>query len=205
MKLGKLAALTIGLGLLTLPATQPRSHPHVWVDALTFLGFEEGRLTHLRVQWAFDEFFSAILYEDFDVNRNDRFDPEEIEAMRDGAFLGLGQVGFFTDLRIDGERVVWNGARDFGIAVSEDGSIVAYSFTLDVDPAPDPLVQQVSLSVYDPEYYVDVAFLQQDPIRIRGLNGATCRYELVEAEDNPIYFGAVYPIRAEFDCAEVSG
>lgn len=205
MRFGKIITLPILMACLLVPVSKSRSHPHVWVEAETSMVFAEGRLTQLKLQWTFDPFFSAILYEDFDVNRNDHFDPTEVTAMRDGAFQGLGQVGFFTDLRVDGQRIEWNGPRDFGISVSEDDYIVSYYFTLDVPPAPNALDQSISLSLYDPEFFVDVFFPPEQPIRIMGLEAVECRYELVEAEDNPIYFGAVFPIRAEFNCSELSG
>ncbi|MEQ8443426.1 MAG: DUF1007 family protein [Alphaproteobacteria bacterium] len=187
------------------PLRLASAHPHVWVDALAFMGFDEGRLTTIRMQWAFDEFFSEILFQDFDWNDNGQFDEDELAAMRQGAFEGLGEVNFFTDFRIGGEQVSWDGARDFGVAVSEDGRTVAYSFTLDVPGAPDPYTDAISLSIYDPEFYVELNFIDDEPLRFRDLPGGACGYSFVEATDNPIYFGLVTPIRAEILCEEVTG
>lgn len=188
------------IAFLTMVPTAGSTHPHVWVSALAFLGFEDGRLAKIRMQWAFDEFFSAVLYEDFDRNKNGAFEPKEVEAMRQGAFTGLSEVGFFTDLRIDGQQVAWDGAEDFGIAVSADGSVVSYSFTLTLPEPVDLVTQPVTLSVYDPEYYVAVDFIEDRPLRFRNNEAATCAYSFEEAEDNPIYYGAVYPIRAVLSC-----
>ena len=46
-------------------ATPLGAHPHIFVDT----GFEvildaEGRLTHLRITWAYDEFYSLLVTED---------------------------------------------------------------------------------------------------------------------------------------------
>ncbi len=199
-----IAALVVAI-LVGLSAGQPvHAHPHVWADALAMLVFKEGRLTTIRMQWAFDEFFSLVLYEDFDFNRNGTFDDDEIEAMRRGAFAGLGEVNFFTDLRIDGEQVAWEGARNFGVAVSDSG-IVAYSFSLDVPEPADPLDQAITLAVYDPEYYVSLEFLQSDPLRYIGMEDQGCSYAMEEASDTPLYFGAVFPTRAVLTCSGKSG
>lgn len=203
-RIRRLAALGLALivaAMLAGRSAQVSAHPHVWVSALAFLGFEDGKLAKLRVQWAFDEFFSFILYEDFDRNRNGVFEETEIAAMRDGAFAGLSEVGFFSDLRIDGERVDWDGAEDFGIAVSEDGSVVSYSFTLTLPKPVDPVETSVTLSMYDPEFYVAVDFIEDRPLRFRGNDGVACTYEFEEAADNPIYFGAVFPWRAVLSCS----
>jgi ABC-type uncharacterized transport system substrate-binding protein len=206
LRQGVRRATAFGLALLmvSLMTGSPAplsAHPHVWVSALAFLGFEDGKLTKLRVQWAFDEFFSLVLYEDFDRNQNGIFEEAEIDAMREGAFTGLGEVGFFTDLRIDNARVAWDGAEDFGIAVSEDGSVVSYSFTLTLPEPVDPVQQAVTISLYDPDFYVAVDFIEDRPLRFRGNDGVACTYEFEEAADNPIYFGAVFPWRAVLSCS----
>lgn len=180
------------------------AHPHVWIDALTFLGVKDGRLETVRVQWAFDEFFSSVLFTDFDKDGDGTFNDEEIAVLRAGAFAGLSEVGFFTDLRVDGERVAWDGFRNFGVAVSETG-IVAYSFSLDLPNPVDLKESNVSLSLYDPDYYVDVIPIEDDPYRFRGLEGMTCSHSMEEATDTPIYQGLVFPQRAVFDCKAVSG
>lgn len=201
----RLCGFAIGL-VLILGAAAPgaRAHPHVWVDALTFLGFEDGKLAHLRVQWAFDPFFSSVLFTDFDRDDSGDFDAREIAAMRAGAFEGLSEVAFFTDLRLGGTRVRWDGFRDFGVAVSEDG-IVAYSFTLDL-PEPTPVNgREVTLSLYDPDYYVSVTPIEDRPLRWRGAGADGCDAEWEAASDNKIYFGLVTPDRAVLSCPDVSG
>ena len=181
-----------------------RAHPHVWVDALAFLGVEEGRLKTVRVQWAFDAFFSNVLFEDFDRNGDGRFEVEEIAAMRAGAFEGLRTVAFFTDLRIDGVAVVWPGFRDFGVAVGKDGT-VAYSFSLDLPEPADVIAHRITLSLYDPDYYVDVQMIDTDPFRFRGLGKTACTVTMEEATDTPIYYGLVTPSRAVFHCTAANG
>lgn len=201
----RLSGLVIAMVIL-LGAGVPsaRAHPHVWVDALTFLGFEDGRLAHLRIQWAFDPFFSSVLFTDFDRDDSGDFNDDEIAAMRAGAFEGLSEVAYFTDLRVGGERVAWDRFRDFGVAVSEDG-IVAYSFTLDL-PEPTPVAgRDVTLSLYDPDYYVSVMPIEDRPLRFRGDGAEGCDAQWEQATDNLIYFGLVTPDRAALSCSDVSG
>ena len=188
-----LAAGTVG----TVPA---QAHPHVWVDAVAAMGIRDGALREIRMRWTFDDFFSLVLFEDFDVNDSKTFEPNEIDKMRDGAFTGLGEVGFFTDLRIDGVRVDWSGARDFGVEMGEDGR-ASYLFTLDLPEAVDPTARKVSVTLYDPDYYVDVQFAETGGVSFPELDAAMecgARYE--PAEDTPIYFGAVIPTRAVVEC-----
>jgi tRNA threonylcarbamoyladenosine biosynthesis protein TsaE len=201
----RLSAAVIAL-IATLGAGVPgaRAHPHVWVDAMTVLGFEAGALSHLRVRWTFDPFFSSVLFTDFDRDDSGDFDPAEIDAMRAGAFQGLSEVAFFTDLRIGGERVDWEGFRDFGIDIAEDGT-VTYAFTLDL-PAPAPVAgRDVTLSLYDPDFYVAITAIEDRPLRFLGAGSEDCGADWEEATDNKIYFGLVTPDRAVLTCPEASG
>lgn len=198
-----LTATLIGL-LSVFSAGRADAHPHVWVEARAVLQFDGGRLTAIRQHWQFDEFFSSVLYEDFDRNKNGKFEADEVAAMRDGAFTGLGEVNFFTDLRVAGAQVAWPGAQDFAVEMYDDGT-VAYTFTL---PLPQPVemtAQSVTLSLYDPDYYVSVEFEPGPSIEFQDLAEASCRYSLAEDEENAIYFGAVFPVRATFDCSGTTG
>lgn len=190
--------------LATLAPTAALAHPHVWVEARAVLNFEAGQLVSIRQHWQFDEFFSFILFEDFDQNKNGSFEPDEVTAMRNGAFLGLGEVNFFTDLRVDGEQVAWRGAREFAVELYDDGS-VAYVFTLDLPEPTDMKDASVTLSLYDPDYYVSVDFEPGPSIDYHAMTGQSCTYRLEETEDNAIYFGSVYPVRAVFECTGITG
>ncbi|NMM46227.1 DUF1007 family protein [Rhodospirillaceae bacterium KN72] len=197
-KCGIAAAFLSSVGAVA--AGPAAAHPHVWVDAVADLGIREGALQEVRMRWTFDDFFSLVLFEDFDVNDNKRFEPNEVEKMRDGAFTGLGEVAFFTDLRIDGVRVDWSGARDFGVELGEDGR-ASYLFTLDLPQPVDPVAHKVSVTLYDPDYYVDVQFAETGGVSFTDLDPSLecgARYE--PAEDTPIYFGSVIPKRAVVEC-----
>ena len=197
-KHGIAAAVVLSAGAVT--AVPAAAHPHVWVDAVVDLAVRDGALREIRMRWTFDEFFSLVLFEDFDVNDSKTFEPNEVEKMRDGAFTGLGEVAFFTDLRIDGMRVDWSGARDFGVEMGEDGR-ASYLFTLDLPEAADPVARKVTVALYDPDYYVDVQFAETGGVSFSDLDPAMecgARYE--PAEDTPIYFGAVIPTRAVIEC-----
>lgn len=197
-----LAALAL-LTAVLLPA-RTVAHPHVWVDATVEFQFQVGHLVGLTLDWTFDPFFSAVLFDEFDVNDDGAFDGDEITAIREAAFNGLGDVGYFTDLRIDGALQRWGAPETFSVAIGAEGA-VSYRFTLMVaEPAP-ALDADITVSLYDPEFYVEVLLNEQNPIRMVGADGFQCGYVLEKAEDNPIYFDMVFPIRAVLVCESLSG
>jgi len=178
------------------------AHPHVWILAEADLLHDGGSVTAVRLDWRFDEFFSAILFEDFDWNGDGAFTPDEVEAMRAGAFAGLSEIGWFTDLRADGEPQVLSDAADFDVAVDEGGASVTYSLTLALETPIDPIERTLSLSIYDPEYYVSLEFAEvAQPIRIASGAGFACTTRIERDAGNPLYFDLFEPPIAYFDCA----
>ena len=89
----RVSTVLLGAGLRIIPALAAllvaagtsgpsRAHPHVFIDGVTDVVFENGKITGIRQHWTFDDVFSLLLIEDFDANKNRKFDKPEIEALR---------------------------------------------------------------------------------------------------------------------------
>lgn len=193
-----LASLAISLAV----STGAQAHPHVWIDAGAVLRYEERKLAAVELSWAFDGLFSTILYEDFDIDRDGVFNDEEIEEMRAGAFAGLSQVGFFTDLRLDGERVDWGLPSHFEIEARDGGATVVYSFTLNLPEPIDPAGKELTLALYDPDFYVWVDLDKADRVSVQGREGGNCLVTLTEDTDMPLYYDSFFPSKATIACAD---
>lgn len=51
--------------LLLVVPVQLRAHPHVFIDTgFEFIFDDDSRLTHMRITWAYDEFYSLLILED---------------------------------------------------------------------------------------------------------------------------------------------
>lgn len=179
-----------------------RAHPHVWILAEAVLTQADGKVTGVRLDWSFDPFFSTVLYEDFDWNDDDRFDAEEKRAMRDGAFAGLSAVGWFTDVRVDGAPWPLHATDEFGVSISPDDGTVSYELTLAFEQPVDPVETAVTLSLYDPEYYISLEFAEKEaPVRVTEDAPFACVVTIGRDEGTSLYYGAFNPPLARFDCA----
>lgn len=188
-------------GTLMLATSHSASaHPHVWIDANAEFVFEGDKITAVHVHWLFDDLFSMTLIDEFDKNHDTRFFDEENIAVRDNAFAALADVSWLTHLRQNENLVGFTGATDFKADVTDDRR-VTYDFKLTLAEPLDPAKDDVSLSVYDAEYYIDVAFTQVDPILFSGNKELSCHFEMSEDEKNRIYFDLVAPVRADLVCA----
>ncbi len=176
------------------------AHPHVWVLADAALVFEGDEIVAVDVDWKFDGFFSLILFEDFDWDKDGAFSEDEIDAMRDGAFSGLGEVGFFTHLSKGGEIQPWGTPSNFSVGVHEGGEVVSYGFKLTLaEPVPYKGAE-VSLSLYDPDFYVYVGPDEEGGLTVTGRPPGDCSFEIMEDTSVSIYFDTVHPDKAVLTC-----
>jgi ABC-type uncharacterized transport system substrate-binding protein len=200
-KVRKTVLSSLVAGITALATSTPAlAHPHVWIDANAEFVFEDNKITAVHVRWLFDDLFSMTLIDEFDQNHDARFFDAENTAVRDNAFAALSDVSWLTHLRRNEDLVGFTGATDFKADVTDDRR-VTYDFKLTLAEPLDPKKDDVSLSVYDAEYYIDVAFTQVDPILFSGNTNLSCHFEMSEDEKNRIYFDLVAPIRADLVCA----
>lgn len=199
--LRKRTAMILVAGM-TMLATAPSAfaHPHVWIDANAEFVFENDKITAIRVRWLFDDLFSMTMIDEFDKNHDTRFSDEENTAVHDNAFAALSEFSWLTHLRKNEELVSFAGATDFVADITDDRR-VSYDFKLMLETPLDPIKDAISLSVYDAEYYIDVAYTQVDPVLFAGAKNLSCHFEMSEDEKNRIYFDLVAPIRADVVCA----
>jgi ABC-type uncharacterized transport system substrate-binding protein len=192
-----LAAL-VACGAGTRPA---EAHPHIWIDVVATFVFDNARVTGVRFQWTFDEFFSAGVISEFDKNKNKAFDGAEIEAVRTGAFEGVKEAGYFTDVLIGEKKVEITETKDFGAAVEKGAAV--YHFTVPLAEPLDPAKTALEVTVYDKAYFVDIAFQGgKDALKLMGGGSEACKIELFDDRSNPLFGGVVFPKKARLQCAQ---
>jgi ABC-type uncharacterized transport system substrate-binding protein len=187
----------VALALLA-PAGAAEAHPHIWIRASATLQFENGKITGIRHEWVFDDFFSNALITDFDKNKNKKFDPDDIADIEKNAFAALKEFGYFTHARVGGKAVTIASTRDFAPVIDKDK--VVYRFTAVLPEPVDPRATTFDAGVYDHSYYVDVEVNPQLGVKLAGGGSEKCKFAVVEDKDAPLYFGATYARRIEIRC-----
>ena len=196
--LGLLPALAVLLAAVGISGPL-RAHPHVFIDAVTEVVFEKGKIVGLRQRWTFDDVFSLLMIEDFDTDKNRKFDKSEIEALRKGAFAAVSEFGYFTHVRLGGRKVAADRVSGFTASMSKGR--ISYSFFVPFAAPVDPKTTKVDLGTYDDTFYVSVTYDALDPVRLVGAGSGGCHFKMYDDAENPIYFGMVVPRRAKILCA----
>lgn len=138
-------------------ATAGFAHPHVGIEVSLELVYSGKQCTGFWQEWVFDPVFSAMLRNDFDSDRNGRFDNREQQTVHDGAFTNLRKYGYFTLLRRGERRTSPDAISNFSARIV--GNRVAYRFFV-------PLSAQqgsgdFSLAVFDTTFYTNVEYTKQ--------------------------------------------
>ena len=93
------AALVLGLAALLAPALA-QAHPHIWIQQAVRVIVQDGRYTHVELEWRFDPFSSEIEIPAIDEDKDGRFSAQEIKLLADDMMPELKNFGFMTWLNV---------------------------------------------------------------------------------------------------------
>lgn len=178
--------------LLFLPVSLS-AHPHVFITSSLDLFFESGRPTRLGVTWAFDDGFSAMVFEDYDTNKDGTFSEQEQNVLRGEVFDYLSEQHYFT-------FITHSGVKNHPVAIdsfrceAKEG-IVFYHFSIPLELLPGKK-DTVRLSQYDPTNYSALFLSEDQPVTFSGDVPEGLAYTLRENTEESYYFGMLHPIEA---------
>ena len=164
------------MAALSLTATQALANPHVWVETRITFELEDHRVERLRFEWRFDDFYSSHTIRTHDADGDGALGPEEIRALRAGAFDPLSRFDYHVHVWVGEERREGHEVDRFSARV-EDRRLV-YEFSVPVTPPADPGERPVVVSVFDRENEVDFRFADTEFLLADGEVKTGCRFRV---------------------------
>ena len=172
------------------------AHPHVFIDTRVAVVFDQKGIAGFRIEWKFDEMFSAMIIQDFDEDHDSSFSSAEIRNIEENAFSNLKNYHYFTYISWKGGEYDGKHVEDFFAAIR--GGVLVYRFFVPCRISAGDKKKLVKVWVYDNSYYCDVVYEENDPLDIEGKKGYSFTYEIVPDEENPYYYGQVFPLQMRF-------
>lgn len=162
--------------LAPLPAL---AHPHVFIDTGVEVIFDdEGRLTHVRVTWAYDDFYSLLLAEDYGIDQDGdgALTPEE-EAKITG-FDANWVEGYYGDLvaKLEGQALTLSGPLE-PTAKMVEGRLIS-THLREVSGTPVIGGDTLSIKAFDESFYT--AYELNLPVKLTG--APNCQMDRVDAD-----------------------
>jgi ABC-type uncharacterized transport system substrate-binding protein len=151
---GPVYLILLAAACVLFSAQQARAHPHMFIDVMVKFMLNDTALVGFYVYWDFDEMNSAMLIDDFDRNRNGRFEQSESDTVEREAFAYSANSNYFTALTWDKKLLKVHLVSDF-LASIQGKSIVRYSFYVPCDIALEDIAgKEVSVFFHDPSIFV---------------------------------------------------
>ena len=167
-------------------------HPHVFISQRTGFVFDDKGLAGFRVNWTFDEMFSAMISEDFDSDHNQVLDTKEVAVIKEKAFGYIAPYNYYIHVRIDGKPFEVKSIKAFN-AWLDDGA-VCYEFFIPCHVSAVDTPKQVVLSPYDPEYYSDIYFPDKAPLNTENADPFSIEIQTARDQSILIYYDTVNPM-----------
>lgn len=187
-------ALALLACLLGAPAAQ--AHPHVWIEATLGFVLEGQKVAALEITWTFDDFYSELVREDFDLDGDGTLSQQELDALVGVSAANLMEYSFFTHLKIGEETPRIRAVREFYAELRDDG-LILYRFRVPLAEPVDPRRTTLAVGLYDESYYVDI-LLPPGDIALDPASG--CHTEARQDLVPPLYFGTFHPTYRVVTC-----
>ncbi|MCK5099032.1 MAG: DUF1007 family protein, partial [Desulfobacteraceae bacterium] len=75
--------------LLTAIGKTVHAHPHVFISQKIKIVFDEKGLAGFNMEWEFDDMFTSMIVGDYDVNKNQILEKNEVATIKEKAFSYL--------------------------------------------------------------------------------------------------------------------
>lgn len=175
--------------LSILSANLLEAHPHVFMTSKSTLKFNSKGLSSIEVELRMDEMASALFISDYDHNKDDIFDLEELSLI-ENYFDQFKSQNYFADLRIDEEIITVSMLSDFNVEIEDQVVIISYQFKLSKSIQRHTLIEW---SLYDANYYNDI-FFSQSSLFVEGLENFSTKFEFISEDASKAYYlKQVYP------------
>jgi ABC-type uncharacterized transport system substrate-binding protein len=160
-------ALAAFAGLVIAPAAA-QAHPHIWVTVKSEVVYgPDGTVTGVRHAWTFDDMFSVFATQGIESKKKGEFTREELAPLAEVNVTSLKEYDFFTYAKANGKKVEFNDPlADYYLDFNPKDTVLTLYFTL---PLKAPVkAKDLTLEVYDREFFVDFSFAEKDPVKLVG-------------------------------------
>ncbi len=165
------------------------AHPHMFITKQTVFVFNEKGLEGVFVNWEFDEFSSVMISEDFDINKNGKFEANEESEIKKNYFDYLKNYNYFTDIEIDKKPFKVQYIKNFRAFLIDKK--VRYSFFIPCYVAIIKTPKKFVFSQYDPTYYAVLVDAKKKGTFLKNAKGFQIKKEIKVNKKKYFKYGAM--------------
>lgn len=155
-------------------ATGARAHPHVWIEMQSSVVFtEDGLIKGVDLEWTFDDAYTQMALEGLDVDGDGLYSQTELAPLTKENIASLKDYEYFTVMRANGEQQKIGEVTDFGQIWSNNK--LTLHLQVPLEKPIDPKTQEFTFKVYDPEFFIAIDYVRDDPVDVVGRLPESCK------------------------------
>jgi ABC-type uncharacterized transport system substrate-binding protein len=161
-------SVAAALAAVACTGASASAHPHVWVTIKSELVYApDGSITGVRHAWTFDDMFSAFATQGIEAKSKGEFTREELAPLAEVNVTSLKEYDFFTYAKGNGKKLEFSEpAAGYYLDFDKKETVLTLHFML---PLKQPVkAKDLTLEVYDREFFVDFSFAEKDPAKLVG-------------------------------------
>ena len=163
---------------LLLIAGPAAAHPHVWIEMSSDVLFDDkGMVTGVNIEWTFDDGYAQMALDGLDTDGDGVYSATELEALTRENLESLKDYDYFLHAFIDGKPMRIQPAKDPGQIYSNQ-RLTLY-FTVPLETPIDPKKNDFYYRIYDPEFYIAMDYVKDEPVTAQGPMPAGCKLDLL--------------------------
>lgn len=164
----------VAMALVACASAPALAHPHVWIDMRSDIVFtDDGLIKGINLEWTFDDDYTKMALDGLDSNGDGVYSQAEIEPLTKENVASLKDYEFFTVMRVNGEKQEIGEVAEFGQIWSNDK--LGLHFHVPLKNPIDPAKGQFTVKVYDPEFFIAIDYVKDDPVTVLGKIPAACK------------------------------
>lgn len=164
------------LGLFTA-APAALAHPHVWIEMHSDVVVnEQGHVTGINIEWTFDDGYTQMAIDGLDTNKDGVYSSAELAPLTKENLASLKDYDYFTHPKVNGQPAAVNTPTDFG-QIYSNNKLKLY-FTLPLAKPVDPQKEEFYYRVYDPEFFISIEYVKDDPVSVIGALAEGCKLDI---------------------------
>ncbi|MBC8035724.1 MAG: DUF1007 family protein [Rhizobiales bacterium] len=150
------------------------AHPHVWIAMRSSVVFtNDGLIKGVNLNWSFDDGYAQVALDGLDTNGDGVYSEDELAPLAKENIANLKDYGFFTVMRLAGEKQEIGEVTEYG-QVWSNGKL-ALNFHVPLKTPVDPRKGEFAVKIYDPDFYIAMDYETNDPVTVIGSMPATCK------------------------------
>lgn len=199
MLLLKRLGVVLALGWLSAFGVSPAfAHPDIAITLRVLFDMRRGVLTGIGESWSFDAAYSRTLLDQYDSDKDGRFSPAEVEALRQVLMSDLRRKRFFTNLTMAGRPAA--GVEPAGFQAESNNGLVTITFAFNVAAPIDLRGQKLDVEVKDKDYTAAFKLADNAGLQIRGDFDKKCRASVAPDPQGAYFAKLVVPDKITLIC-----